>query len=153
MPFLNTGAGAQRIGRNLQVEGSVAQRSENKSFMYVEALEEEITLSGSSPSVGTGGLFAADSDILGATYEITEAIAGATNFLIGDDAGSPDTDRLWAAQSTYTLGTKKTIPQGAVVGAKFQGGTAGNVRLTWTGTATAGKVRVTVFVRRIVVPA
>lgn len=113
-----------------------------------EIVEERFTTTGAS-ATGTAGLFSANSQILGAGYEIEVAIDTATSFLIGDAVGA-DADRLFAAQTTYTAGTKKQIAAGSMPGAQYQGATADNVKLTWTGTGAGGVVRVWVHRRRYV---
>lgn len=115
-----------------------------------EIVEERFSIMGASPATGTQGLFAADSSVLGFGYEIEKAIAGATSVLIGDNSGG-DADRLFAAQTTYTAGTRKAAGAGAAPGNTYQGATADNVKLTWTGTGTGGgQIRVWVHRRRYV---
>lgn len=155
--FRNTYVGAIRKGRDLVQDTFVSYLSRRfkgitKLFgpsgdrCFEEIVEERFNVSGSS-ATGVQGLFAANSQIMGAGFEVEVAITGATSFLIGDDSGG-DVDRLFAAQTTYTAGFKKQAPAGALPGAAYQGATGDNVKLTWTGTGTgAGRVRVWVHRR------
>lgn len=114
-----------------------------------EIVDESITLTGTTGVDGVAGLFSANSQFLGAGYEITTAVTGATALVFGDLTGA-DADRLFASQTTYTAGTKKQIGAGAFPGAQYQGATADNVRITFTGTATAGVIRVWIARRRFI---
>lgn len=114
---------------------------------FIDEIAEEFFDTTGASATGGQGLLSADSQFLGAGYEITATITGATSFLIGDNTGA-DADRIIAAQSTYTAGTRKAIPIGAWPGAVYQGASADNVKLTWTGTGTAGRVRVWVARRK-----
>lgn len=114
---------------------------------------EEITLS----TVGTtsdsvANLLPANSVILGVTARITAAIVTATNWKLGDATTS---GRFTAANSTLTLGTVESGPSVCV----DQTGAAGprqvaaaKLRITTTGTPSAGKVRVCVHYRTFVAP-
>lgn len=61
-----------------------------------EIVDESITLTGTTGVDGAASLFSANSQFIGAGYEITTAITGATAFLIGDKTGA-DADRIIAS--------------------------------------------------------
>jgi len=126
---------AQFLGAPLRLIAPTGQ-----SYCEIKTKTLDLTLSGTagaSPQASANWL-PANSFLLGMSYRILIALAGGTSFKIGD--GSDD-DRFFAAQTTYTAGT---TGRQAVLAA-LQQAAAGDLSVAWTGTMTAGKLRITLF--------
>lgn len=116
----------------------------------VQAYEEEVTLDTTALSTHTdssANLLPANAVILAVVGTVTTTITGATDWKLGD---ASEAGRFSAADSTLTAGTKSIglLHRAGDVATVALGPTqaaAAKVRITTTGTATAGKVRVTVL--------
>lgn len=128
-----------RIGRLLELaRGTFRMTNAFKSRCELKYKTSDLVLSGSSPEVLTDFL-PAQTLIIGCDYRITVAIAGGTSFLIGDES---DDDRFFAAQTTYTKGTKAA--QATL--AALPNAAAQDLSVAWTGTMSGGgTLRITIW--------
>lgn len=116
---------------------------------------EEITLNtGGTTTDSSGDLLPADSIIEAVVARVTESITVATNWALGDAATSA---RFLTATTDLTVGTKKVGMNHwkGSVGTDAAGPTqasAAKLRVTTTGTPSAGKIRVAVFYRTLTGP-
>ena len=134
----------------------VAVETANTARWILGHISEEITLNtGGTTTDSVADMLPANSIIHAVVARVTEGISVATNWALGDSAVAA---RFLTATTDLTLGTQKVglnHMKGAVAAdnAGPTQATAAKLRITTTGTPTAGKVRVTVFYSTFVAPA
>lgn len=127
----------------------------NGGYWERGALSELITLStGGATTDSSADLLPANSEIFGVVARITTTIATATAWALGDATTAA---RFLTANATLTAGTTALGDnhRKGVVSTTVTGPTqiaAAKLRITTTGTPSAGVVRVTVFYARYVAP-
>lgn len=164
----NTGAfttlsasGAATVGGTLAVTGNVTQsanetRQTANGAQYIEGqISEEITLStGGTTTDSAADLLPANAIIQHIVARVTATIATATDWKLGDSAQAA---RFHAVTTDLVLGTTKVAKEHLqpIVASNDLGpiqGAAAKLRVTTTGTPSAGKIRITVFYKQAVVP-
>lgn len=108
-------------------------------------IERDLDVTGTSPEDLATVLLPANSKIRCVTYRVVTAIAGGSSVNIGDSSSGT---RFFSA-ITQTIGaTGVKVLQGS----DSAQASAGTFRISWTGTNTAGKVRISVLVETYAAP-
>lgn len=154
-------SGNSTIGGTLGVTGNVTgsantiSQSANGAQWIRGQISEEITLNtGSTTTDSTADLLPANSIIEGVTARVTATIATASDWKLGDSAQAA---RFLAATTDLTLGTTKVglaHAQPTVASNDLGPVQTANskLRISTTGTPSAGKIRVTVYFRQFIAP-
>ena len=134
---------------------SVGATTANGASASIKAVSEEITLSTiGATSDSVANLLPANSLILAVVARVTDTIVTATAWKLGDGTTAA---RFTAANNTIIAGTTDIgiVQWSGAITTLVAGPSqpaADKVRITTTGTASAGKVRVTVFYLELVAP-
>jgi hypothetical protein len=139
-------------GTSLNLSGSSTQTTANGGQWIRDSKSEEVTLSTLAATTDSStNLLPANARIEAVTAYVTETITGSTDWELGDATVA---GRFSAPDATLTAGTSVVglvhMDQTGTAGPRQT--TAAKVRITATGTATAGKVRITVWFSQFVAP-
>ena len=145
--------GTATLAAGLLTASYIAKTANGGGLKLVFA-EEELTLNtGGTTTDTTANLLPANSFIIAVTARLTQAIATATEWKLGDASTA---DRFTSAYATVTLATLDYAvncfdPSKAAGYSAYQA-SAAKVRVTTTGTPSAGKVRICVVALQQVAP-
>lgn len=141
--------------QTVKTYNSATQQTTNGAQWIQGQIYESITLStGGSTTDSATNLLPANSVLIGVTARVTTTIATATDWKLGD---ATTAGRFTAANSTLTAGTTSvgsvhlTTGIASTTTGMFQAAAA-KLRITTTGTPSAGVIRVTVFYSQFVPP-
>lgn len=140
--------------RNLYIGTSVFTQTVNNASSEISTLSENLTLNTGGTTTDTTIQLPADSIIIAVTARVTTTIATATDWKVGDLTTN---NRFIDTQSTLTAGTTAvgirqmfgSVTTDATGPAQT---TAASVRVTTTGTPSAGAIRLTIHFIKLTAP-